>query len=63
MCCRNAALAAAGMKPPTPVKTGTTIAGLIFKVSLILVLLARLDRVMCCNRMELFWEQILGLPR
>ena len=63
MSCRNAALAAAGMKAPTPVKTGTTIAGLVFKVSLIRMLLARLDHVTCCNRMELFWERILGLLR
>ncbi|CAI8039016.1 Proteasome subunit beta type-7 [Geodia barretti] len=36
LCKRNAALAAAGMKPPTPVKTGTTIAGLIFKDGVVL---------------------------
>ena len=33
--CRNASLALAGVKMPTPVKTGTTIAGLVFKVGTI----------------------------
>ena len=31
--CRNASLARSGVKMPTPVKTGTTIAGLVFKVT------------------------------
>ena len=30
--CRNEMLKKAGMKFPTPVKTGTTIAGIVFKV-------------------------------
>lgn len=31
--CRNEALKRAGIKFPTPIKTGTTIAGIVFKVS------------------------------
>lgn len=36
LCKRNASLALAGVKMPTPVKTGTTIAGLVFKDGVIL---------------------------
>lgn len=36
---RNAMLAAKGVKPPTATKTGTTIAGVIYKVCVVGVLL------------------------
>ena len=64
--CRNAALARSGMKMPTPVKTGTTIAGLVFKVrdfqwqhTLLSSLLSPRD--VC--RMESFSEQTHVLLR
>ena len=36
--CRNAALQQKGFKAPKPYKTGTTIAGIVFKVSKIYII-------------------------
>lgn len=67
LCKRNQLLESKGVQGATVTKTGTTIAGLVFKVRVKIVCLhdsaiaePELRQILC--RMELFWEQIPGPP-